>query len=300
MVAVLEPAPVRRRPPTSARPAPRGPDRARVGLVAVGQQEPPGRAQGGAPGRRRTSRSTSRPTTWSTMATRHAGPDARLGRSPRHARGGPPGRRDRRRTARRATRTRRSSTPTETDIDLVVINGDPACGHPALMKTLGVPAGGERIDVGGKPRVLNLAQAGADPDVAPALGRRGPGPPREGAPQPPQRRRGPRARAAARRGAAARGRGPRRQPHVTHATTCRSTGTASPDPTITRTATALAELRGAPHQPLPALTLDPLTAVDNPAFYDTIDRGDEPARRRPRRLPRPRPITDTRNEGARS
>ena len=54
----------------------------------------------------------------------------------------------------------------EADIDLVVINGIPRAGRPGFMKTLGVAAGTERVDVGGKPRVLNLVQVGADPDVA--------------------------------------------------------------------------------------------------------------------------------------
>jgi len=54
---------------------------------------------------------------------------------------------------------------TEADVELVVINGVPRAGTPALMGALGL-AGGETVQVGGRPRVLNLAQTGADPGVA--------------------------------------------------------------------------------------------------------------------------------------
>jgi 5-methylthioadenosine/S-adenosylhomocysteine deaminase len=53
---------------------------------------------------------------------------------------------------------------TEAAITLVVINGVPRCGTNALMSRLGVD-GGEQIDVGGHSRVINLVQPGADPAV---------------------------------------------------------------------------------------------------------------------------------------
>jgi hypothetical protein len=52
----------------------------------------------------------------------------------------------------------------ENDVDLVVINGIPRAGTAALMRALGID--GERIHLGHRVRVLNLAQATADPDVA--------------------------------------------------------------------------------------------------------------------------------------
>ena len=55
----------------------------------------------------------------------------------------------------------------ERTIQLVVINGTPRYGTPALMATDG--PGLETLTVGGEPRVLYLTQATADPDVA-ALG----------------------------------------------------------------------------------------------------------------------------------
>ena len=53
----------------------------------------------------------------------------------------------------------------EGSIQLVLINGVPRCGTPALMQSLGI--NGEDFAVGGSARVLNLAQATEDPDVAP-------------------------------------------------------------------------------------------------------------------------------------
>jgi len=53
---------------------------------------------------------------------------------------------------------------TEADVHLVMINGIARLGTPALMQALG-PAG-ETIRVGGRGRVLNLAQTTADPSVA--------------------------------------------------------------------------------------------------------------------------------------
>ena len=53
----------------------------------------------------------------------------------------------------------------EQSIHLVMINGVPRCGTPALMQDFGIT--GENFAVGGSARVLNLAQTTEDPDVAP-------------------------------------------------------------------------------------------------------------------------------------
>ena len=53
----------------------------------------------------------------------------------------------------------------ERSIHLVLINGVPRCGTPALMQSLGIS--GENFSVGGNARVLNLVQATEDPDVTP-------------------------------------------------------------------------------------------------------------------------------------
>jgi 5-methylthioadenosine/S-adenosylhomocysteine deaminase len=52
----------------------------------------------------------------------------------------------------------------EQSIQLVMINGVPRCGTPPLMQSFGIT--GEDFAVGGNARVLNLAQATEDPDVA--------------------------------------------------------------------------------------------------------------------------------------
>ena len=53
----------------------------------------------------------------------------------------------------------------EQSIHLVMINGVPRCGTPTLMQSMGIT--GENFAVGGSARILNLAQATEDPDVAP-------------------------------------------------------------------------------------------------------------------------------------
>jgi hypothetical protein len=53
----------------------------------------------------------------------------------------------------------------EESLDLVMINGVPRCGTSTLMQSFGIT--GEKFVVGGGARVLNLAQAMEDPDVAP-------------------------------------------------------------------------------------------------------------------------------------
>ena len=53
---------------------------------------------------------------------------------------------------------------TEADFNLVMINGVARVGTPALMAHLGDTT--EKVTVGGRDRMLNLAQPGADPEVA--------------------------------------------------------------------------------------------------------------------------------------
>jgi 5-methylthioadenosine/S-adenosylhomocysteine deaminase len=53
---------------------------------------------------------------------------------------------------------------TEADIDLVIIDGVTRAGAAALMSDLGL--GGEQVSVAGQARILNLAQPDADPTVA--------------------------------------------------------------------------------------------------------------------------------------
>jgi hypothetical protein len=53
----------------------------------------------------------------------------------------------------------------EQSLHLVMIDGVPRCGTPTLMRSLGIA--GENFTVGGRARVLNLAQKTEDPDVAP-------------------------------------------------------------------------------------------------------------------------------------
>jgi 5-methylthioadenosine/S-adenosylhomocysteine deaminase len=158
----------------------------------------------------------------------------------------------------------------ESGVDLVVINGVPRAGRPGLMKTtLGGTAGTEIVEVGGARRVLNLAQATADPDVAQLSVAQAQdvlekamhalpddqavhafAPPPDGVVR-----------------LAVEGLVDNHMSSRHHLPfRGRATG-----PDIARTAAALAALRDATAGPLPALTLDPLTATDNPAFYDAID-----------------------------
>jgi 5-methylthioadenosine/S-adenosylhomocysteine deaminase len=150
---------------------------------------------------------------------------------------------------------------TEKTVSLVVINGVPRAGTARLMSALGLGSG-ERIVFRGQTRVLNLAQQGADPDVAEvsaataeatlvaALADLG-------HPQPTARRSS----------------GLRlavdgvidnhmsARPHLPFAG--HLTG---PNPPDHRRPVRLA----APPGPFPSLPLDPLTAADNPAYYMTL------------------------------
>lgn len=152
---------------------------------------------------------------------------------------------------------------TEANISLVMINGVPRAGRVGVMAALGAPAGAEAITVAGQQRLLNLEQPTADPDVekigaadaiarlAAALGQlpdhaatirlaRQNGGVRLAVPGLVDNRMSPR-------------------PHLPFRG--QLTG-----PDLPGTGTFAAGQAG----PLPALTLDPLTAVDNPAFYDAL------------------------------
>jgi imidazolonepropionase-like amidohydrolase len=162
---------------------------------------------------------------------------------------------------------------TEADVHLVMINGIARLGTPALMQALG-PAG-ETIRVGGRGRVLNLAQTTADPSVAAvsvaeatsrltaAL-----------AALPDADRAAPARPSAAPASGRADGVGsllavadvldnhmsPR--PHLP--LRGRLTGPNLPGNRDTDLAAAAAP------QPFPALELDPLAAVDNPDYYEAL------------------------------
>jgi hypothetical protein len=163
---------------------------------------------------------------------------------------------------------------TEADVHLVMINGIPRLGTPALMQALGLP--GEKIRVGGRTRVLNVAQTTADPRVAAVSVREAksrlaaalaalPDTDRAALPRPPT--------------ILASGSGdeisgsllavadvvdnhmsPR--PHLP--LRGRLTGPNLPGNRDTELATAAAP------QPFPALDLDPLAAVDNPDYYEAL------------------------------
>lgn len=150
---------------------------------------------------------------------------------------------------------------TEKTVSLSVINGVPRAGTVRLMSALGLGSG-ERVVFRGQTRVLNLAQEGADPDVAQvsaaaaeatlvaALADLGT------------------PRLAARRSGGLRlavdgviDNHMSARPHLPfhgHLT--------GPNPPDHRRPVRLA----APPGPFPALPLDPLTAADNPGYYTTL------------------------------
>jgi hypothetical protein len=154
---------------------------------------------------------------------------------------------------------------TEAAITLVVINGVPRCGTNALMSGLGL-AGGDQVDVAGRSRVLNLAQPSADPaveglSVAQAIDRL------ERAlaalPESSKARRIARSRPTRDRpllavdGVIDNHMSPR--PHLPWRGRLTGPGL--------RASTPPAAFTGAP---LPALTLDPLTAVDDSGYYKAL------------------------------
>jgi hypothetical protein len=153
----------------------------------------------------------------------------------------------------------------EKSISLVVVNGVPRAGTARIMTALGL-GGGERVLFRGQTRVLNLAQQGADPDVAQlsaaeSITRLTEALADLNHPAPAARR-------------LSRSDGQLRlavdgvidnhmsaRPHLPfdgHLT--------GPNPPDHRRPVRLT----APPGPFPSLVLDPLTAADNPAYYATL------------------------------
>jgi hypothetical protein len=157
---------------------------------------------------------------------------------------------------------------TEADIDLVVINGVPRSGTVNLMRKLG--AAGERVRIDGHDdRVLNLTQESVDPavgalDVVEAITRLEaaladlPNASTRSAVVFPSTQQQGRALLAV-EGVIDNGMSPR--PHLPYHG--RLTGSNLPSNWAGTSSTASLP-------PLPALTLDPLTAVDNPDYYQTL------------------------------
>ncbi|SOD72857.1 cytosine/adenosine deaminase-related metal-dependent hydrolase [Jatrophihabitans sp. GAS493] len=153
----------------------------------------------------------------------------------------------------------------EADLSLVVINGIPRCGTAPLMKKLGL-TGDDETTVGGQRRVLNFAQTTADPSVEAvsveemfatlkqALGALGSQVAKAGAPTVEALPRPGRSFLAV-DGVIDNHMSSR--PHLPYKGV--PTGPSS-RPT----------LAAAKPRPLIPLTLDPLTAVDNPAYFDLL------------------------------
>ena len=154
---------------------------------------------------------------------------------------------------------------TEADLSLVVINGVARVGTPTLMNALGAPASSESILVAGQQRVLNLSQADADPTVAAVSVANA-----------------ETTLAAALAGLAdhrARPFAALRSGQIRLAVDGLVDNEMSPrphllldgqptGPNLRSEHSQLAAAAGLP--PMAALTLDPLTAIDNPAFYTAI------------------------------
>jgi 5-methylthioadenosine/S-adenosylhomocysteine deaminase len=154
---------------------------------------------------------------------------------------------------------------TEADLELIVIDGTPRAGTPALMTALGLGDGTEKVTVGGQARVLNLAEATADPDVAHDTVAQAQDILRAALHDLP---------AQGVMHATAIPRGQLRlaveglvdnhmssRPHLPYQG--KPTGPNYHSPAAPPVLVSAAG-------PLPALTLDPLTTVDNPSYYDTL------------------------------
>ncbi len=155
---------------------------------------------------------------------------------------------------------------TESALALVVIDGAARAGTPELMAAVGAGGGLESITVGGQPRLLDLAQAVTDPLVAAVtvaeaerrLVEALAGLPSHSTTGPPLPLPSGQVRLAV-SGLVDNQMSPRPHLPLNGRLTGPNLGPAAPP----------ASPAGAV-LPLPALTLDPLTAVDNPAFYDGI------------------------------
>jgi 5-methylthioadenosine/S-adenosylhomocysteine deaminase len=164
---------------------------------------------------------------------------------------------------------------TEADLELVMIDGVPRVGTSTLMTSLGVTTGLESIRVGGQDRMLNLGEAAADPQVEDVTAGEAIRRLTKALQDLPDKHTTPDAVAArsalpdgqvrlAVEGLVDNHQSPR--PHLP--LNGEFTGPNLPD---SRTLAAVQEAI-AVAGPLPAMVLDPLTAVDNPGFYDTIDK----------------------------
>lgn len=159
---------------------------------------------------------------------------------------------------------------TEADLDLVVIDGVPRAGTPPLMAALGIAEGdGETVTVGADRRVLNLTQANADPrvqaiTVADAVGRLTEALANLPAAlnRPPAGRRGPTETLLAVDGVIDNGMSPRSHLPYHGRLTGSDLSSGWTDPA--------GRSDPAAPGPLPALTLDPLCAVDNPSYRQTL------------------------------
>lgn len=162
---------------------------------------------------------------------------------------------------------------TEADILLVMINGLPRVGTKMLLDDLGCSAGLEAITVDGQLRYLNLAQSTADLTVEPvtvtealarltaALQALPTSSASQFVPSP-----GPGARKWTARLAVSGLVDDHQSPCPHLPLYGKLTGPNLPATQTIAATRAAVSAAG----PLPALTLDPLTAVDNPAFYDTL------------------------------
>ncbi len=149
---------------------------------------------------------------------------------------------------------------TEADLRLVAIGGTPRVGTPTLMKALGAGSASEDITVAGRKLVLDLNETLADPDVARLSVAESLQLLTAALHDLPKAQKSPRKLAPdqlllAVEGLVENQMSPR--PHLPlHG---KATGPNLPG----------ARLAAAPG-PMPALTLDPLTAVDNPRYYATL------------------------------
>ena len=150
---------------------------------------------------------------------------------------------------------------TEADVTLVIINGIPRAGTPQLMTAAGAP-GGEAVSVAGQPRTLNLAQATADPAVAALSAAQAEAVLTAALGNLPNHQAG------------ARGALPAGQIRlaveglVDNQMSPRHHLPLHGQPTGPNLITS--PVMTAPLAPLTALTLDPLTAIDNASFYEAI------------------------------
>ena len=179
---------------------------------------------------------------------------------------------------------------TEADLHLVMVNGTPRVGTPGLMNALvpglrgtsgGTPTpgnGAETMRIAGRERTLNLAQTTADPAVAQvtvrdaldALSQALANLPHTGQPTPPAAllasAHAQSAALLAASGLVNNHMSPR--PHLPFRG--HLTGPNLDDIRSTPLTPPIHAATAANSAPLPALTLDPLTAVDNPGYYATL------------------------------